>query len=294
MPESQRAWLSRFLDRWFAELSSEHGLVDEVFMQLDVLQKEKQLSDGFYANLLKEQPLVGRSISSLQSQPKGAPTDAEIDLLTKGKVKYDFHAMTEPRACWFRNSDTSSLRGTYLGFGGMTILLMQKPAEDQKDEEELGQMISRVRLPAFMRNEPRLKMLVEGLNPQKPFEPPFFIRNHPAMAQLHAMGGLRKRNPQKQMQKVMFGLKTKEVFGGSLKADPAYAGIPFLLPRLSSAEVFHSTAEERASWFQLFDVYLRESPEDGGMLLLARPDLLSGIVQTVTALRNDGYRYWEG
>jgi hypothetical protein len=294
MPESQRVWLNSFLDRWCAVLSSKNGLTEECFMQLDVLQKEKKLSDEFYANLLKEQPLVGRSISSLQSQPKGLPTDAEIELLTKGKMKYDFHAMSEPRACWFRNGDASALRARYFGFGGMTILLMPRSQEDEKDEEELRRMISRIKLPAFMRNEPRLKMLVEGLNPQKPFEPPLFIQNHPAMAHLNAMGGIRKRNPQKQMQRVMFGLKTKEVFGSALKTDPAYAGIPFLLPRLSSAEVFHSTAEERASWFQLFDIYLRESPEDGGVLLVARPPFLPEILQVLTALRKDGYRYWEG
>jgi hypothetical protein len=96
------------------------------------------------------------------------------------------------------------------------------------------------------------------------------------------------------MQRVVFGRKTKEIFGGSLKAEHSYAGIPFVLPRLSSAEIFRSSAEERASWFQIFDVYLRESPEDQGMLLLTRYEFLSEIVDVVTSLRNDGYRYWEG
>jgi hypothetical protein len=294
MPEGQRAWLSLFLDRWFTTLTSEHRLGEEVFMQLETLQKKKELADGFYANLLKEQPFVGRSISSLQSPPKDALTDEEIELLKKGKVEYDYHAMSASRACWFDSSDTMALRATYLGFGGMTILLMPRSEEDQESTKQLQQMISGLKLPAFLRKDARLVALVEGLDPADPLGTPPFIRNHPAMAHLNAIMGPQRLDPQKQLQRVTFGQKTKDVFGGLLKADPAYAGIPFLLPRLSSAEIFHSTAEERASWFQLFDVYLRESPEDGGILLMTKPELLSGIIQVVDSLRKDGYGYWEG
>lgn len=294
MPYSQRTWLSLFLNRWFAVLASEHGLEEECFMQLETLEKEKKIYDEFYANLLKERPLIGRSISSLQSSPKGAPTSEEIDLLVKGKVKYDFHALSASRACWFRGGDTAALRDTYFGFGGMTILLMPRPEENREDAKDLQNMISRLKLPAFLRKNARMVALVEGLDPQKPFDTPPFIRNHPAMAQWNTVMGPWKKDPQKLLQRVTFGQKTKEIFGRSLQADPAYHGIPFLLPRFSSAEIFHSTSEERASWFQLFDVYLRESPEDDGILLATKLEFLSGVVQVVDSLRNDGYRYWEG
>jgi hypothetical protein len=293
MPDGQRVWLSLYLERWFALLTSEHGLEEECFMQLETLQKEKKVCDEFYANLLKERPLMGRSISSMHDLPKSTTTD-EIELLTKGKVKYDYHAMSASRTCWFRGGDTAALRATYLGFGGMTILLIPKSEENQEDVKQLQQMISGLKLPAFLRRDARMVAMVEGLDPQKPLEPPSFIRNHPAMAQLNTVMGPQKRNPQKQLQRVMFGQKTKEIFGSSLKADPAYAGIPFLLPRLSSAMIFQGTVEERASWFQLFEVYLRESPEDDGMLLATKPEFLPGIVQVVASLRKDGYRYWEG
>jgi hypothetical protein len=293
MPDGQRVWLSLFLERWFAMLTSEHGLEEECFMQLETLQRKEKLCGEFYANLLKERPLMGRNISSTQDLPKRTTTD-EIELLTKGKVKYDYHAMGTSRTCWFRGSDTAALRARYLGFGGMTILLMPRTEENQEDVKQLQQMISGLKLPAFLRKDARLVAMVEGLDPQKPLEPPSFIRNHPAMAHLNAVMGLQKRDPQKQLQRVMFGHKTKEVFGSSLKTDPAYAGIPFLLPRLSSTTIFQSTVEERVSWFQLFDVYLRESPEDDGMLIAAKPELLSGIVQVVSSLRKDDYRYWEG
>jgi len=293
MPDGQRVWLSLFLERWFTVLTSEHGLEEECFMQLETLQKEKKLCDGFYANLLKERPLMGRSISSVQDLPKSTTTE-EIELLTKGKVKYDYHMMSASRTCWFRGSDTAALRATYLGFGGMTILLMPRSEENPEDVKQLQQMISGLRLPAFLRKDARMVAMVEGLDSQKPLEPPSFIRNHPAMANLNAIMGPQKRDRQKQLQRVMFGQKTKEIFGSSMKADPAYVGIPFLLPRLSSATIFQSTVEERASWFQLFEVYLRESPEDDGMLLATKPEFLSGIVKVVASLRNDGYRYWEG
>jgi hypothetical protein len=298
MPSGQRAWLSLFFERWFARLASEHGLREEYFIQLETLQKEKKLSDEFYANLMRDKPFMGRSISSLRDQPKGAPTEEETDRLIKGKVKYNYHAMSASRACWFRGSDSAVLRATYLGFGGMTILLTprseENSEEDRKREKQLGQLISRLKLPAFLCKDADMVALVGGLDPQKPLEPPAFIRNHPARAYFHATAGPENADAKRLMQRVVFGRKTKEIFGGSLKAEHSYAGIPFVLPRLSSAEIFRSSAEERASWFQIFDVYLRESPEDQGMLLLTRYEFLSEIVDVVTSLRNDGYRYWEG
>lgn len=294
MPDGQRAWLSLFLDRWLAVLTSEHGLGEEVFMQVETIQKEKKLADGFYANLMNERPLIGRSISSQQEEPKGAPTEEEIELLIKGKAKYDYHAMSASRACWFRGGDTGALRATYLGFGGMTILLIPQPEENKEDVKQMRQMISSLKLPAFLRKEAGLVALMDGLDPADPLGKPLFIRNHPATAHLNAIMGPQKRNPQKQLQRMMFGQKTKEVFGNSLKTDPAYHGISFLLPRFSSAEIFHSTVEERASWFQLFDVYVRESPEDDGILLLTKYKFLPEIVEVVASLRNDGYIYWEG
>jgi len=291
---SQREWLSIFLERWFALLTSKHELGEECFMHLETLQKEKKLSDEYYANLLRERPVIGRSISSLEETPKGPLTDDEINLLTKRKVEYDYHAMSASRVCWFRGGDTAALRATYMGFGGMTILLMPQSEENQESVKQLGQLISRFKLPAFLRTDARLVALVEGLDPQNPLKPPPFIRNHPAMTNLNAVVGSEKRDPQSHMRRVMFGLKTKEMFGGSLKTDPAYAGIPFLLPKFSSAEIFRSTIEERAHWFQLFDVYLRESPEDGGVLLLTKYEFLSEIVEVLASLRRDGYTYWEG
>lgn len=298
MPGGQREWLSLFFERWFALLTSEHGLGEECFMQLETLQKEKKLSDMFYANLMRDRPFMGRSISSLRDRPKGAPTKEEIDLLIKHKVKYDYHAMSASRACWFRGSDTSALHATYLGFGGMTILLRPRSEDDSEErrekEKQLGQLISRVKLPAFMRKDSRLVALVEGLDPKKPLDPPPFLRNHPAMAHFKSISAPENADAQRLMQRVVFGHKTKEIFGSSLKTEHAYAGIPFVLPRFSSAEILGATAEERSTWLQLFDVYLSESPEDEGMLLLTKYEFLSEIVGVITSLRNDGYTYWEG
>ncbi|HTF63882.1 MAG TPA: hypothetical protein VK638_14430, partial [Edaphobacter sp.] len=66
VPHSQQVWLSLFLNRWLALLASEYGLEEEYFVQLETLEKEKKLYREFNANLLKERPLIGRSISSLQ------------------------------------------------------------------------------------------------------------------------------------------------------------------------------------------------------------------------------------
>lgn len=292
--ESQQVWINLFLDRWFTRIISERGLSEEFFMQVEVLQKHKELSDKFYANLLREQPLMGRSISWLRSPRNTAISDADIELLVKGKATYDYHAMSTPRACWFRGSDAQTLRSSYMGFGGMTVLLIPRPEEDTVDIKPMQELISRVRLPAFLRNEPTLRAIVEGLDPNNPFGPPPFIRNHPTMAHMNAIFGPRKHSSEQRLRRLMFGLRTKEVFGAPLKGDPSYPGIPFLLPKLASAEIFHSTPEERASWLKLFDVYLTESPDDAGMLLVTKCELLPGIVEVIASLRKEGYNYWEG
>lgn len=297
MPESQHAWLSLFFERWFAVLATEHALSEEHFMQMETLQKEQKLSDQFYSNLMRDRPLMGRSISSLREPPRNAMTKEDVDLLVKNKVKYDYHAVTVPRACWFRGTDTVAIRATYFGFGGMTILLAPRPEENSEEDQEkvkqLGQLMSRLRLPAFMRKDPRMVALVEGIDPQKPLDRPAFIRNHPGMAHFNATFGSQKADAQKMMKKVMFGRKMKEIFGDSLKNEHTYENIPFALPRFSSAEILGATADDRALWLQLFDVYIRESPEDEGILLLAKRELLPGIVETVASLRKDGYAYWE-
>jgi hypothetical protein len=293
MPLGQRDWFNLFLDRWLQILASEHGLADEFFVQMETIQGKKKLADRFYENLITEQPLMGRSISSLRETPKGVPAEEETKLLISGKTKYDYRALSAPRACWLRGGDHVALRAAYLGYGGSTILLLPRTEESQEREKGLRELISMVQLPAFMSKNPEMVRLVAGLDPERPLDPPAFIKNHPARAHFSGILG-QKRNPEQLLERTIFGKKTKELFGDSLKTTPGYQGIPFVLPRFSSAEFFRSTAEERASWFQLFDVYLRESPEDNGLLLAAKPELLPGIVNVVNSLREDGYRYWEG
>jgi hypothetical protein len=294
MADSQRMWINQFLDRWFSAIGSEHGCSEEVFMQMETVQKNKELSDRFYANLFKERPLVGHSVSSMRQPPKGVPTDEEIEQVRAGKKKFDYHAMSTCRACWLRGNDTAAFRDAYMGFGGMTILVLPQSEENKTNLEPMRRMISTLKLPAFMRDEPVLKTLVEGLDPERPLDPPPVIRNHPAMVQMNSMIELKGSDPNKKMQRLMFGFKSKEAFGKPLKNDPAYPGISFVLPRLASGEILHSTAEERASWFELFTAYLMESPEDEGMLLLAKADSQPQIVQVLESLRKDGYQYWEG
>ena len=89
-----------------------------------------------------------------------------------------------------------------------------------------------------------------------------------------------------------FLVKSKEVFGGpELKDSLHLRGTQFVLPILSSTNFLRSTPEERAKWFELFDIYLLESPRDRGMLIASKHNLDDLICTLVEDMRIDGPPY---
>ena len=55
-------------------------------------------------------------------------------------------------------------------------------------------------------------------------------------------------------------------------------GIPFVFPLFDSADFFSAPAESIENCFQLFEVYVRESPADKGVLLAFRTDMEEHLV----------------
>ena len=71
-----------------------------------------------------------------------------------------------------------------------------------------------------------------------------------------------------------FLVKSKDVFGGpELKDSLHLRGTRFVLPILSSTNFLRSTPEERTRWFEVFEIYLLESPRDRGMLIASKNNL---------------------
>jgi len=90
-----------------------------------------------------------------------------------------------------------------------------------------------------------------------------------------------------------FQAKSKVLFGTGLEDEPQYPGLSFILPLLQSSDFFNQLEQESAKWFQLFDVYLRESPQDSGILFASKTDLDDTLIELLAKMRADGFTYPE-
>lgn len=82
--------------------------------------------------------------------------------------------------------------------------------------------------------------------------------------------------------------RTKELFGEDLEADPAFSGIPFVLPLFESKDFLDQPSTERLKLLEAFPIYFRESPADGGVIL-AMQDVYEPIfLETLHDMKDQG------
>lgn len=292
IPGSQRKWLVEFLSRLSAHLFEANGLQAEHFMQMQIVDENKQLRKAFINAMMKESPMLGRSWQPRGKQPIPA-SDQEVELLANKKKEFRAYDYAHPQAWWFLGRDADTLRERYLGYGGFTTFFLKPEVE-----ENLATIPSitnqQVILPKFLRNDPGLKVLLEDFDPQKPNQIPGFLRNHRAMKQVFSLFEPEKMKEKNNALAAPFRDLTKEIFGADLPRDLEYEGILFVLPKLASQDFFAHTDDEIRRWFEVFDVYINESPEDQGIIMACKDDLAPLIASIVGKMRIEGYRYWEG
>lgn len=86
--------------------------------------------------------------------------------------------------------------------------------------------------------------------------------------------------------------QSKEVFGETIREEPAYAGIPYILPLLAATDFFRATPTQRAQWFEVFDVYCIESKPDKGVLFAFKDRHFDdALIELVQELRDAGMEY---
>jgi hypothetical protein len=180
------------------------------------------------------------------------PTQQDIEALQQGKRKFDFDEYVGDYAYWFASDSKTRHRDRFLGLGGLTSLYIKDVASST---------IPTFKLPAMAQNSPLMQPLlqqfdIEGIfNNSSIFFHPFFERS-------------------------------KQVFGRGLEQHPQYKGFLFIVPLLESRDFFTQARESVEEWFQVFDVYVNESPRDGGVLLATRlqlEDTLSDIIEGMRA-----------
>ena len=291
IPRGQREWLLEFFTRLSSHLSELSGLQAEHFMQMQVVDENEQLRKAFLNAVMKESPMLGRCWLPRGQQPIPA-SDEEVELLASKRKEFRPYDYAPQQAWWFLSRGADALRERYLGYGGLTVLLLKPDTEETIAVAAPAE--TQITIPKFLRNNPGLRVLLEDFNPQKPQQIPGFIRNHPAMKQVFSVFDVDKMQEKTKVLMSPFRDLTKEIFGVGIPRDLEYEGILFVLPKLASQDFFAQTDQQIRRWFEVFDVYINESPEDEGIILACKDNLTSLIASIVGEMRSKGYRYWEG
>ena len=250
---AQRQWLMLFLDRLKSLLGRQFGLRGELFLQSKSLLPGALRSE-FLRTAREFCPIMGIAAQP-GSEARLALTDEEVKEIADGGHPFDVDRAYPDYVYWFANKQEQKQRDLFFGHGGMTI--------------------------AFLKPDPKTQP------PKLPFTSG--MRKHPVFQAfdvdaLHA-----------QTFALLDGFqeKSKQLFGAQMEQDPQFEGLRFILPRLESRHFFEQPAQEIKKWFELFDVYVQESPADGGILLASHLDLEQELTHLLRHMKGLGLRYPE-
>ncbi len=93
--------------------------------------------------------------------------------------------------------------------------------------------------------------------------------------------------------KEKFMPESKKLFGEGLENEPNFVGITYILPLLETNDFFTRPAEEKNKWFELFDVFWRESPVDKGIYIASKIPIEEPLCQVLDSMKEEGKLYPE-
>ena len=251
LDRSESTWLIEFMDRFSRALDEEHNLRAEIFLQFRTASNE--VSDSFRAYSMKCKTLLGLGRKPGADLPS-IPTKEELEELAKDGKSLDPSQWVGDYCYWFRTKRPEEQRRRFLGYGGMTTLFL---LPDPKTTPPRFPFTPRFRaaVPAFSLYD--IDSLIQGA---------FSLKDG-------------------------FLQKSKSLFGAGLEDKPEYSAIMYIIPLLASGHFFAVSADERSRWFQLFDVYLNESPNDRGVLLAFQKNYEPLLIETLRGMKADGLLY---
>ena len=294
MPDSQKEWLLRFLQKLELHFLEGEPLTQDVFLMLGTVATDKARMDMLLRNAMRDGFLMGQVGRPDHEQRQSlAPSKEDIDEFRRGKKSFNFFDYSSEKACWLQTAKLQEALEGYFGLGAMT-LLMRKASGGQMGKLPDAKLPSSIKVPRFLMRKPAMALLLEDFNPAHPSKLPPVINNHPGMQRLRSLTGFDPEKPHTGLAKLHFQSQTRDLFGRGLTEEPGYEGMPYFLPRLVSADFFSNGEETLLKWFEVFEIYIAESPEDDGVLIASRSDITSVIEKIVEEMHNDGYRYWEG
>jgi hypothetical protein len=258
----QRAWAMEFLGRWIA-LMKERGLRPELFLQYKTVYPD--LMKPLLNNMMEIIPVMG-----LGRKP-GAPLPvfpSQKDVARKTQEMFDTLKRGDPvqlpdtkeympdYSYWFLDKSEKQQRELFFGYGGMTFTFL-KPDPKTAPPPMLISEAQKKKMPILQRVD------VDKM-----------------WAQANSMAD-------------QFLPKSKEFFGTGLENEPQMKGIPFILPLLDSADYFSQPPEVVQKAFELFDVYVRESPADKGLLLAFSTDMEEDLIKLLKQMKEEKLVYPE-
>ncbi len=254
VPTTQRAWLNMFLDRLSQSMTKVHELRAEIFLQCKSVYPA--LLETFIDKSLDLIPLMGLSQRPGQDLPP-IPTIKDLQPVIDGKEPYDFGKYMGDFCYWFVRKQEKAQRELFGGLGGMTILYL---AADPKTK------VAPLKIPKFVREHPNFVELFKVFDPDQ------------VNADAHALSdGFRK--------------KSLELFSEDIKKNLQLKGMPFVIPLLSTHDFFNRPEEECKKWFELFDLYVNESPSDKGIIIATKLDVEEELIGILQQMKDEGLRY---
>ncbi|GGG98971.1 hypothetical protein [Silvibacterium dinghuense] len=242
----ERDWLQHFFDELHLELTVDNRLRQESFLQMKLTAPQGYVKDALHRHQTKLMPLMG-----LGRKPNGKippiPTEEDLDQVIKGKAKFDFNEYVADYVFWFLERNEAWKRELFLGSGGYTMIYL----------------------------------------PHDPATTPPPIPDYPVIREMPAF----KKFDADALWQATFLLgdafceKSKQVFGKGLEEELAYEGLTFILPFWKARDFLAAASEELSPWFEVFDIFITESPDDHGMLIAAKDDLDETLIRVLDCLR---------
>ena len=252
--DAQKNWQLEFFDRLVTLAKDRWDLRTETFFQY---KSVIDFNDEFQKTAMEYQPLLG-----LSRRPNAGPlppmpsweTLHEDPAVMRGEKQLDIGGYLADYCYWFVTKADSKQRRSFLGRGGMTMIFLKADPKTTPPEIYFSPHVRETNL-AFQ------AMDVDAV----------------------IQGGFSLADE--------FLPKSKDLFGEDLKDEAQIEGIKFILPLLQTSDFFSQPEEVCEKWFDLFDLYVNESPADKGLLLASKDDIDEELIEILRDMREHDLTY---
>ena len=241
----EKQWLMAFFDHLHEHLL-QRELRQESFLQMKLAAPLGEVKDLLHQNQLKLMPLMGLGRRPGVAIPR-IPTEEDLEPIIKGKKKFVFDEHVPDYYLWFLTREERWRRELFLGYGGYTMIyLIADPACT----------------PPSIPDYPGIRSMeiFQKFDPNAILETMFLLNGQ-------------------------LGEKSQAVFGKGLEDNPGLKTQNFVMPIMQARDFLDAKPEDIEEWFTVFDVYIQESPEDGGLLIAAKEDLDETLAEVLRQLR---------